>query len=164
MFNAKRGARFSAWLISSRTCRFRHVTGALGLVALLVNGENGMDMVGKYWRQRPPAVRCVAAVLFVAFVLFLTGCGTTQHQQKSAQRFPIKGKVTLVIPQMQRVVIQHSGITGWASASNMEFPVKDSAELENLVPGLEIQAVLRVEAERFWIEDIKVVKKENNDR
>jgi Cu/Ag efflux protein CusF len=65
---------------------------------------------------------------------------------------------------MQRIVVRHDAIEGLRDASNFEFPVRDSKDMEGLSVGDEIRAVVFVQGRKYWLGEIEVVSTKNGDR
>jgi len=107
----------------------------------------------------------LCALLAVAISLW-AGCNEAKQDDTIApvERFPLRGEVTLLLPDMQRIVVRHDAIEGLRDASNFEFPVRDSKDMEGLSVGEEIRAVVFVQGRKYWLGEIEVVSTQNGDR
>ena len=70
----------------------------------------------------------------------------------------------LLIPSMQRIVIRHDAIEGWSSATNMEYPVRDSTVLQKLKVGDQIRAIVFVQHPSYWLGEIEIVSAKGDGR
>ncbi len=77
--------------------------------------------------------------------------------QSGAKSYDASGEVRQVAADFHSVTIQHGAIAGYMSAMTMEFPVKDTNELNGIAPSDEITFKLVVRANADWIENIHFV-------
>jgi Cu/Ag efflux protein CusF len=113
-----------------------------------------------------PTARCARAtacryarvsIVLLGILLTINCRGVTENPGRS-RTYPVIGQVTVIIPEMQRIVVRHDGIKDWMPASNFEFSVKNPAELQGLAVGDNIEAILLADGEKFWLTQIKVIK------
>ena len=93
---------------------------------------------------------------FVTFVFaFSLGC----TKKPEAKHYPLHGKIMSVDKLGHQLIIDHDAIPGFMQAMTMPYSVIDNAMLEQVEPGDEIRADLRVEGERISIDKLEVIKK-----
>ena len=93
---------------------------------------------------------------FVAFVFALSpGC----TKKPEAKHYSMQGRIISVDKLGKQLLIDHAAIPGFMEAMTMPYSVADKTMLEQVQPGDEIKADLRVEAEHIVIEKLEVVKK-----
>jgi len=93
---------------------------------------------------------------FVAFVFALSpGC----TKKPEAKHYSMQGRIISVDKLGKQLLIDHAAIPGFMEAMTMPYSVADKTMLEQVQPGDEIKADLRVEGERIVIEKLEVVKK-----
>src|SRR6476660_8708473 len=98
----------------------------------------------------------VLAFYFVTFVFALSiGCA----KKPEARHYPLHGKIISVDKLGRQLIIDHDAIPGFMEAMTMPYSVTDNAMLEQVGPGDEIRADLRVEGERIAIQKLEVIKK-----
>ena len=98
----------------------------------------------------------VLAFYFVTFVFALSiGCA----KKPEAKQYPLHGKIISVDKLGRQLIIDHNAIPGFMEAMTMPYSVTDNAMLEQVGPGDEIRADLRVEGERIAIQKLEVIKK-----
>ena len=93
-------------------------------------------------------------VTFV-FALSLVGCG----KKPEAHHYALHGRIISVDKLGHELIIDHDAIPGFMEAMTMPYPVADNAMLEQVGPGDEIRADLKVEDEHIAIDKLEVVKK-----
>ena len=104
-------------------------------------------------RRSPYAVTALAAAIALG-----ASCDTQKPDNPPPlKRFALRGQVVLLIPEMQRVVVQHDAIVGWSGAGNMQYPIAEPAELAKLSVGDQIRGVVFVQDLRYWLGEIEVV-------
>lgn len=94
------------------------------------------------------------ASLVVIVALALMSCDTTSVQDRA---LPLEGEVLLLLPDLQRIVVQHEAIEGWSAAANMEYPVADSDAIAQLMIGDRIRGVLLIQGMRYQLTEIEVI-------
>jgi protein SCO1/2 len=92
-------------------------------------------------------------IMVLSVCAFMTGC-----QKAPERRFDLKGKVISVDKEHRQVTIAHEDIKGFMDAMTMPFNVKEDWALEALAPGQAVEAILVVQADRSWIEGIRISK------
>jgi protein SCO1/2 len=96
---------------------------------------------------------CALLVVVLSVCALLTGC-----QKAPERRFDLKGNVISVDKEHRQVTIAHEKIKGFMDAMTMPFNVKEDWALEALAPGQAVEAILVVQADRSWIEGIRISK------
>jgi protein SCO1/2 len=99
--------------------------------------------------------RTYALIPLLALVL-LAACS---NRPEPAKRYALTGKVVSVEAKDSRLIVDHKAIPGFMEAMTMPYKVKDAAELKPLAPGDEITADVLVQGTDYWLENIKVTKK-----
>ena len=104
--------------------------------------------------------------LLAATVLVLGGCRpqeVTPSNESSAtpKTYPAHGVVQTVAPDHRRATIKHDAIPGYMGAMTMEFPVRNTNELNGMTAGDEISFTLAVTETDDWIENIRTVGRTN---
>ncbi len=82
----------------------------------------------------------------------LTACGSTVPQE----RYELRGWVVDVRQAQNQVTIKHEEIPGFMGAMTMPFTVKDEWAFEALAPGRYVQAILVVQEDRSWLENLVI--------
>jgi protein SCO1/2 len=100
-------------------------------------------------------MRTKSAALVGAAVLLSLACG----KETDARRFDLTGRVVSIDSEAGRLVVNHDEIPGFMQAMTMPFSVRDASILEKVSPGDEIQAVLVVNGDRSWLEQLVVTGK-----
>jgi protein SCO1/2 len=98
---------------------------------------------------------------FTAILTLAACCGLFACQwQRSTpqQRYELTGKVVAVDPQRRLVTIAHEKIEGYMDAMTMPFSLKDEWAYTVLAAGDRVGAVLVVEGDRSWLEEISITK------
>jgi protein SCO1/2 len=75
----------------------------------------------------------------------------------SARTYAAHGVIRQIAADQRTVTIQHETIPGYMSAMTMDFPLKDTNELNRLAPGDEITFKLVVRENDDWIKDVHLV-------
>jgi protein SCO1 len=87
--------------------------------------------------------------------VLLAGC-----QGAPERRFSLKGNVISVDKEHRQATIAHEEIKGFMEAMTMPFTVKEDWALEALAAGQSVEATLVVQADRSWIEGLRISKTE----
>jgi protein SCO1/2 len=96
---------------------------------------------------------CALLIMVFSIGVLLVGC-----QKAPERRFDLKGKVVSVDKEHRQVTIAHEAIKGFMDAMTMPFNVKDDWALDALEPGQTVEAVLVVQEDHSWIEEIRISK------
>ncbi len=94
------------------------------------------------------------------FLLVITGFkleAAPDAGQTSVKTYDARGVVRQIADDRRKVTIQHEAIAGYMPAMTMEFPVKDTNELNGISPSDEITFKLAVSENDDWIEDVHFV-------
>lgn len=93
-------------------------------------------------------------VLILAVGLACNRSATTAEQ--SAKRYALKGKVVSIDKNAGTANIDNEPIAGFMDAMVMSYTVKPASMLSQLQPGDSITADVVVEADKYWLENVKV--------
>ncbi|HTV62129.1 MAG TPA: SCO family protein [Verrucomicrobiae bacterium] len=72
----------------------------------------------------------------------------------NVKSYPARGVVIKIAPDRSNVTIHHQAIPGYMMEMTMDFPVKDTNELNGIIPGDEITFTLVVGQNDDWVEHI----------
>jgi len=100
---------------------------------------------------------------FLVLVCVATGCkrdpsgpeSSPSAAQATTRTFNVKGTIISLKTEQSAVVIEHEDIPGYMKAMTMPFFVRDTNELNGLIPGEEVQFKMIVTHDDAWIEDIE---------
>lgn len=77
-----------------------------------------------------------------------------------ARRFPIRGVVQAVDPARSEITLAHEEIPGFMKPMTMDFEVRGApSALDGIRPGMDLEAILIVENERYWLEGLSLAKR-----
>ena len=94
--------------------------------------------------------------LTLGSILVLSACTKTPE----AKHYALHGKIVAIDKLGHELIIDHDAIPGFMEAMTMPYPVADNAMLEQVTPGDEIRAQIKVDAsEHVAIEKLEVIKK-----
>ncbi len=96
----------------------------------------------------------LAAVVVLA--LMAAGCA---KRPETVKRYALSGKVVSTDVSASQLVVDHKAIPGFMNAMVMPYRVEDASELKGLTPGDEISADVVVRGSDYWLENIRVTKK-----
>ena len=88
-------------------------------------------------------------------VLLLAACGPSLQ---SAKHYQLTGKVVSFDRPGLSLVINGDAVPGFMAAMAMPYKVKQPSELNSLVPGDSITAVVVLQNNDYWLENIRVAK------
>lgn len=88
--------------------------------------------------------------------LLLAACGPSPQ---AARHFQLSGTVVTIDRPGLSLVIKGDAVPGFMSAMTMPYKVKDASELHSLAPGDSISAVIVLQHNDYWLENIRVTKK-----
>ncbi len=86
-----------------------------------------------------------------------SGCKPESSANPAAKNFAARGIVRQISPDRRTATVQHEAISGYMGAMTMDFPVKETNELNGLAPGDEITFKLVVSENDDWIEDVHFI-------
>ncbi len=89
--------------------------------------------------------------LVAVFAVALVACGPAKHYQ-------LTGKVVSIDRPGLSVVINGDAVPGFMAAMAMPYKVKNGSELNSLAPGDSITAVIVMQNNDYWLENIRVTK------
>lgn len=95
----------------------------------------------------------VLKCLFMFGVLILAS--SVQANDSTTKFYSVIGVVEKVAPDHQTATIRHQNIPGYMMGMTMDFPVRDTNELNGIVPGDKITFALTVTTNNDWIENIQ---------
>ncbi len=96
------------------------------------------------------------AIVAVLAVLAAAGCS---KRPEAIKRYPLNGKIVAIDVTAAQVVVDHKDIPGFMTAMTMPYKVKNASALKSLAPGDEISADVVVQGPDYWLENIRVTKK-----
>ena len=101
------------------------------------------------------------ALAFALLVSSLAAACKGTPPAAGGSRYPLVGKVVEVDRPGRTVTIAHHDIPGFMPAMTMPFVVleRDAALLAGVGPGDEVTATLVSQDSRFWLEELRVVRK-----
>src|SRR5947199_5749584 len=97
--------------------------------------------------------------LFFSFVTFVLTLGLFGCAKSQAKHYPLRGKIMAVDKLGHQLIIDHDAIPGFMEAMTMPYAVADNAMLEQVGPGDEVRADIKVEGEHIAIDKLEVLKK-----
>jgi len=92
-------------------------------------------------------------------VLALIAAGACAKRPEAVKRYALSGKVVSTDVKASQLVVNHKAIPGFMEAMIMPYRVKDASSLQSLAPGDEIAADVVVQGSDYWLENIRVTKK-----
>lgn len=96
------------------------------------------------------------ATIVVLALMAAAGCA---KRPDTVKRYALSGKVVSTDVSASQLVVNHGAIPGFMDAMVMPYRVKDASELKGLAPGDEISADVVVRGSDYWLENIRVTKK-----
>jgi protein SCO1 len=90
-----------------------------------------------------------------ALVLLLAACGPSPQ---TAKHYQLTGKVVTIDRPDLSLVINGDAVPGFMAAMPMPYKVKNTSELNTLVPGDAITAVIVLQNNDYWLENIRATK------
>lgn len=78
----------------------------------------------------------------------------------AAGRYAMKGFVVQVDSSHRSVVVAHEAIPAFMEAMTMPFEVRDTKELDGVAAGMTVEFTLVIDADRAYVERIRIVKYE----
>jgi protein SCO1 len=96
------------------------------------------------------------------FLLLLLGSGlackrSETSREQTAKRYAFKGKVVSIDKNAGAANISNEPIPGFMDSMVMSYTMKPASTLSQLQPGDSITADVVVEADKYWLEKVKVV-------
>lgn len=88
----------------------------------------------------------------------LVGCQRQQGQQAGPAngRYQLKGEVVSVDEARHEVVVKHEAIRGFMAAMTMPYTVKNTSNMNQLLPGVSITADVVVQNGEMWLENVRI--------
>jgi len=71
------------------------------------------------------------------------------------KKFPMRGEVLRLKPEMRVAVVKHENIEGWMEAMTMDFPVPSPEEFAKLKEGMKITATVEMNDLHYWLTNIQ---------
>ncbi|HWR35302.1 MAG TPA: SCO family protein [Clostridia bacterium] len=102
--------------------------------------------------------RACLPVLAILTLLLLTSVACSRKPKAQPRQYDIFGKVVSVEKASKQVTVAHKEIPGFMKAMTMSFKVKDEWALNVLEPGDEIGAVLVVDRDGAYLEQLSIQK------
>jgi protein SCO1 len=94
----------------------------------------------------------------VVLPLLLAACGPSRQATKQYQ---LTGTIVSIDRPGLSLVINGDAVPGFMGAMAMPYKVKNASELNSLVPGDSISAVIVMQKNDYWLENIRVTKHSN---
>ncbi|HTZ98280.1 MAG TPA: SCO family protein [Terriglobales bacterium] len=91
----------------------------------------------------------------VLLLLLLAACGPSPQ---AAKHYQLTGKVVSIDRPGLSLVVNADAVPGFMAAMAMPYKVKDGSQLNSLVPGDSISAVIVLQNNDYWLENIQVTK------
>jgi Cu/Ag efflux protein CusF len=100
-------------------------------------------------------------LIFLAFLLFLTGlgCGPTSKSAAEVRHYHLTGRITALNAKDQTASVDQAAIPDWMEAMTMEYPIKSKSEFNTLHVGDKIQATVNVRGEGDY--DLSNIQKQS---
>jgi protein SCO1/2 len=95
------------------------------------------------------------SALVAVLALLLAACGPSPL---AAQHYQLTGKVVTIDRPGLSLVIDGDAVPGFMAAMAMPYKVKNASELSSLVPGDSITAVIVLQNNDYWLENLRVTK------
>ena len=90
----------------------------------------------------------------VLWMLVAAGGSTACAEDQTLHSYPARGVVEKIAPDRRQVTIHHQDIPGYMMEMTMDFPVKDTNELNGISVGDKITFTLVVSPTSDWVEKI----------
>jgi protein SCO1/2 len=125
--------------------------------------DNGVTMtqIGDLAVVTRESRRVISLTILALFCSLSVSCNRGSGAE---QRFELKGKVVSIDKRGRTVTIAHEAIPDYMEAMTMPFTVKEDWVYEELAPGDRIQAILVVDDDRSWLEQMVFVRETPDDR
>ena len=91
----------------------------------------------------------------LAFALPLVACHSSKPSNDQTHSHQAHGVIEQISPDQSKVTIHHQAIPGYMMEMTMDFPVKDSHELDGLTPGDQVNFTLVVDTDESWVTDFQ---------
>lgn len=100
------------------------------------------------------------ACLLLALSLALTavGCAGPEEPAASQIRYELRGEVVATDEPRGTVTVDHEAVADYMTAMTMPFNVRDRWVFEAAEPGARISAILVIEGESSWLEEVVINK------
>lgn len=103
-------------------------------------------------------MRLLRSAIIGVLLLPLTAC----HQSsQAAKHYQLTGAIVSIDRPGLSLVINGDAVPGFMPAMAMPYKVKNGSELNSLVPGDSITAVIVMQNNDYWVENIRVTKHSN---
>jgi protein SCO1/2 len=90
-----------------------------------------------------------------AIIPILVFLSTLLNIAAQTNHYAVRGVVQQIAPDHRHVTIQHEAIPGYMMAMTMDFSVRDTNAVSQLVPGDQIAFTLTVTADDDWVENLR---------
>jgi len=94
--------------------------------------------------------------LTLAIVVFALPFSISALSQTRSKRYQLRGEVLSKKPATGEIIVKHGEIPGFMPAMTMPYQVKDRSVLQDLQPGDKIAAVMVVEGDNYWLENVRI--------
>lgn len=92
-------------------------------------------------------------VFFIGIALALLAC-----QQAPERRYDVTGTIVAVDARRKQITLNHEEIPGYMNAMTMPFSLKDDWPYTVLNAGDQVHAVLVVQGDRSWLEELSITR------
>jgi protein SCO1 len=92
--------------------------------------------------------------LFCTLLLLMTAGNSAIADNQTLHSYSARGVVEKIAPDLRQVTIHHQTIPGYMMEMTMDFPVKDTNELNGILTGDQITFTLVVGQTNDWVENI----------
>lgn len=98
------------------------------------------------------------SVMIAVLLLPLAACGPSRQ---AARQYQLTGTIVSIDRPTRSLVINGDAVPGFMGAMAMPYKVKIASELDNLVPGDSVAAVIVMQKDDYWLENLRVTKHSN---
>ena len=98
------------------------------------------------------------SVILGLLLLTLAACGPSAQPVKHYQ---LTGTIVSIDRPSRSLVINGDAVPGFMAAMAMPYKVKDASALDNLIPGDSVTAIIVMQNNDYWLENLRVTKHSN---
>jgi protein SCO1 len=103
-------------------------------------------------------MRSLQSGIIAVLLLALAACGPPPP---AAKHFQLTGTIVSIDRPGHSLVINGDAVPGFMPAMPMPYKVKNASELSSLAPGDSISAVIVMQNNDYWLENVRVNKHSN---
>ena len=93
------------------------------------------------------------SVILGMLLLPLAACGPSAQP---AKHYQLTGTIVSIDRPTRSLVINADAVPGFMAAMAMPYKVKDASALDNLIPGDSVAAVIVMQNNDYWLENLRV--------